>query len=199
MKHPSRCQQPGYFIQLASQAAERIGRIRPPGYIDAEVDESGPVVWRVDTPHYFWESALQESSAERGNGSSGSMTRRRSADCPKDRRDAGGFPEPSVLSQRGEVGKRCWKRYGIRRYPDDEGPGCIGLKDGFGHMCLVLPGTGDTAIVPSVSFLVRVYAVMPASVNVITPGTRDPEKFFRNMSCVCESNPSPSHRQCEEC
>ena len=91
-----------------------------------------------------------------------------------------------ISNLRKEVAKRYWKRYGIRLDPDDEVLACIGSKEGFSHMCLALMGPGDSAIVPSPSFPIHVYAVMLASGNVIALDTRDPESFLRNVAYTCE-------------
>ncbi|MCH2209670.1 MAG: aminotransferase class I/II-fold pyridoxal phosphate-dependent enzyme [Fuerstiella sp.] len=92
-----------------------------------------------------------------------------------------------ISNLRKEVAKRYWKRYGVRLNPDDEVLACIGSKEGFSHMCMALMGPGDTAIVPSPSFPVHVYAVMLASGNVITLDTRDPQNFLRNVAYTCEN------------
>jgi alanine-synthesizing transaminase len=87
---------------------------------------------------------------------------------------------------RKEVASRYWKRYGVRLDPNDEVLACLGSKEGFSHLCLALMGPGDTAIVPSPSFPIHVYAVMLASGNVITLDVRQPEQFLRNVAYTCE-------------
>ncbi|QDT49236.1 MULTISPECIES: aminotransferase class I/II-fold pyridoxal phosphate-dependent enzyme [Symmachiella] len=90
-----------------------------------------------------------------------------------------------VENLRREVGKRYWKRYGVRIDPNDEVVACIGSKEGFSHLCLALMGPGDTAIVPAPSFPVHVYAVALASGNVIALDVRDPEQFLANIDYTC--------------
>lgn len=87
---------------------------------------------------------------------------------------------------RKEVTARYWKRYGVRLDPDSEVVTCIGSKEGFSHMCLALMGPGDTAIVPSPSFPVHVYAVMLAAGNVIELDVRQPDQFLSNIAYTCE-------------
>ena len=87
---------------------------------------------------------------------------------------------------RREVAVRYWKRYGVRLSPDDEVIACIGSKEGFSHMCLALMGPGDTAIVPSPSFPIHVYAVMLSAGNVIALDCRQPDKFLSNIAYTCE-------------
>ncbi len=91
-----------------------------------------------------------------------------------------------IENLRREVAMRYWKRYGVRLSPDEEIIACIGSKEGFSHMCLALMGPGDSALVPSPSFPVHVYAVMLAAGNVIALDCRDPEKFLRNIAYTCE-------------
>lgn len=91
-----------------------------------------------------------------------------------------------IANLRKEVAKRYWKRYGVRLSPDDEVIACIGSKEGFSHMCLALMGAGDTAIVPSPSFPIHVYAVMLAAGNVIALDVREPDKFLTNVAYTCE-------------
>ena len=91
-----------------------------------------------------------------------------------------------IANLRREVAKRYWKKYGVRLDPDSEVLACIGSKEGFSHMCLALMGPGDTAVVPSPSFPIHVYAVMLASGNVIAMDCRDPQKFLSNIAYTCE-------------
>lgn len=92
-----------------------------------------------------------------------------------------------IANLRREVAARYWKRYGVRLNPDDEVIACIGSKEGFSHLCLALMGPGDTAIVPSPSFPVHVYAVVLASGNVITLDTTKPDQFLQNIAYTCEN------------
>lgn len=91
-----------------------------------------------------------------------------------------------IANLRKEVGKRYWKRYGVRLSPDDEVIACIGSKEGFSHMCLALMGPGDTAIVPAPSFPIHVYAVMLAAGNCIAMDVREPDRFLTNVAYTCE-------------
>ncbi|NEU34244.1 aminotransferase class I/II-fold pyridoxal phosphate-dependent enzyme, partial [bacterium LRH843] len=91
-----------------------------------------------------------------------------------------------IANLRKEVTARYWKKYGVRLDPDSEVVTCIGSKEGFSHMCLALMGPGDTAIVPSPSFPVHVYAVMLAAGNVIELDVREPDQFLSNIAYTCE-------------
>ena len=87
---------------------------------------------------------------------------------------------------RKEVAARYARKYGVGLDADSEIIACIGSKEGFSHMCLALMGPGDTAIVPSPSFPIHVYAVVLASGNVIAIDTRDPQEFLRKVAYTCE-------------
>lgn len=91
-----------------------------------------------------------------------------------------------VHNLRREVAARYWKKYGVRLDPDNEVIACLGSKEGFSHLCLALMGPGDTAVVPSPSFPIHVYAVVLASGNVIALDVRDPDHFLRNVAYTCE-------------
>lgn len=91
-----------------------------------------------------------------------------------------------IANLRKEVTSRYWKKYGVRLDPDSEVVACIGSKEGFSHLCLALMGPGDTAIVPSPSFPVHVYAVMLAAGNVIELDVREPDQFLSNIAYTCE-------------
>lgn len=91
-----------------------------------------------------------------------------------------------IANLRKEVAKRYHRKYGVGLEADTEVIATIGSKEGFSHMCLALMGPGDTAIVPSPSFPVHVYAVALASGNVIALDTRDPSEFLRNVAYTCE-------------
>ncbi len=91
-----------------------------------------------------------------------------------------------IANLRKEVARRYSSRYGVTLDPNDEVIACIGSKEGFSHMCLGLMGPGDTAIVPSPSFPIHVYAVMLAAGNVIALDCRDPDQFLSNIAYTCE-------------
>lgn len=91
-----------------------------------------------------------------------------------------------IYNLRREVAARYFKRYGVRLDPDSEVIACIGSKEGFSHLCLALMGPGDSAIVPSPSFPIHVYAVVLASGNVITLDCREPDAFLENIAYTCK-------------
>ncbi len=91
-----------------------------------------------------------------------------------------------LYNLRREVALRYDRRYGVQLDPESEVLAGLGSKEVFSHMCLALLGPGDTAIVPSPSFPIHVYAVALASGNVINLDCRQPDKFLSNVATVAE-------------
>src|SRR5258707_3230906 len=91
-----------------------------------------------------------------------------------------------IQNLRREVALRYERLYGVQLDPDGEVLAGLGSKEVFSHMCLALLGPGDTAIVPSPSFPIHVYAVALASGNVINLDCRQPDKFLSNVATVAE-------------
>jgi alanine-synthesizing transaminase len=91
-----------------------------------------------------------------------------------------------LYNLRREVALRYERLYGVHLDPDSEVLAGLGSKEVFSHMCLALLGPGDTAIVPSPSFPIHVYAVALASGNVINLDCRQPDKFLSNIAVVAE-------------
>src|SRR5437762_13819012 len=91
-----------------------------------------------------------------------------------------------LYNLRREVALRYEQRYGVQLDPESEVLAGLGSKEVFSHMCLALLGPGDTAIVPSPSFPIHVYAVALASGNVISLDCRQPDKFLSNVATVAE-------------
>jgi alanine-synthesizing transaminase len=88
---------------------------------------------------------------------------------------------------RREVCARYLKYYGVRLNPETETIMTIGSKEGFGHLCLALLGSGDTAIVPSPYFPAHLYGVMLASANSLTLDSTKPDKLVANIAHTCET------------
>jgi alanine-synthesizing transaminase len=91
-----------------------------------------------------------------------------------------------LYNLRREVALRYEQRHGVQLDPESEVLAGLGSKEVFSHMCLALLGPGDTAIVPSPSFPIHVYAVALASGNVINLDCRQPDKFLSNIAVVAE-------------
>ncbi|MDA1161501.1 MAG: aminotransferase class I/II-fold pyridoxal phosphate-dependent enzyme [Planctomycetota bacterium] len=87
---------------------------------------------------------------------------------------------------RKEVAARYRKKYDVQLDPNSEIIACLGSKEGFSHLCLALMGPGDTAIVPSPSFPIHVYAVVLAAGNVISLDCRNPQQFLERIAYTCE-------------
>jgi alanine-synthesizing transaminase len=91
-----------------------------------------------------------------------------------------------IANLRKEVAKRYARKFDVQLNHDTEVLTCIGSKEGFSHMCLALMGPGDTAIVPSPSFPIHVYAVLLSAGNVIALDVREPDTFLKNIAYTCE-------------
>src|SRR3984893_5602918 len=79
--------------------------------------------------------------------------------------------------------------------PDTEVVTTIGAKEGLSHLMWVLVGPGDTALVPSPSYPIHIYAPLFAGADVRTVQLEDlgadvpsaGEKFFENLVGTWES------------
>jgi alanine-synthesizing transaminase len=91
-----------------------------------------------------------------------------------------------IANLRKEVAKRYDRKFDVSLDANSEVLACIGSKEGFSHMCLALMGPGDSAVVPSPSFPIHVYAVMLAAGNVIALDVREPQLFLQNIAYTCE-------------
>jgi alanine-synthesizing transaminase len=70
-------------------------------------------------------------------------------EAARDPRNHGYSQSIGILNLRREVASKYFRKYGVRLDPEREIIATLGSKEGFSHMCLVLMGPGDTAIVPS--------------------------------------------------
>jgi alanine-synthesizing transaminase len=92
------------------------------------------------------------------------------------------------------------RRFGVELDPDTEVVTTIGAKEGLSHLMLVLLGPGDSALVPSPSYPIHIYAPLFAGaevrqVRLEDPGVEGgsaPEAFFGNLMESWESTwPKP--------
>src|SRR3974390_2160238 len=91
------------------------------------------------------------------------------------------------------------RRFGVELDPDTEVVTTIGAKEGLSHLMWVLLGPGDSALVPSPSYPIHIYAPLFAGADVRhvrfeDPGTDEqvPEVFFANLMEAWESQwPKP--------
>jgi len=92
-----------------------------------------------------------------------------------------------IYNLRREAAIHYQKLWGVDLDPEKEVIATIGSKEGFSHLCLALLGPGDTALVPSPSYPIHVYAVALAGANVITiPQNPDQSEFLRQMVWALE-------------
>ncbi|MGH9061839.1 MAG: aminotransferase class I/II-fold pyridoxal phosphate-dependent enzyme, partial [Acidimicrobiales bacterium] len=85
------------------------------------------------------------------------------------------------------------RRFGVDLDPDSEVVTTIGAKEGLSHLMWVLVGPGDTALVPSPSYPIHVYAPLFAGADVRQVRlSADPEAFFVELVEAWESTwPKP--------
>ncbi|CAG4914231.1 MULTISPECIES: aminotransferase class I/II-fold pyridoxal phosphate-dependent enzyme [Acidithrix] len=88
------------------------------------------------------------------------------------------------------------RKYGVEIDPDTEVVATIGAKEGLSHLMWVLVGPGDTALVPSPSYPIHIWAPLFAGAEVRQvrlgePGS-SPETFWENLLEAYESTwPKP--------
>ncbi|HWD24985.1 MAG TPA: aminotransferase class I/II-fold pyridoxal phosphate-dependent enzyme, partial [Acidimicrobiales bacterium] len=87
------------------------------------------------------------------------------------------------------------RQFGVELDPDRQVVTTIGAKEGLSHLMWVLVGPGDTALVPSPSYPIHIYAPLFAGADVRTVRLDDlgldeetaGEKFFQNLVDAWES------------
>src|SRR5918999_146818 len=73
------------------------------------------------------------------------------------------------------------RRFGVQLDPDTDVVTTIGAKEGFSHLMWVLLGSGDTALVPSPSYPIHIYAPLFAGADVRQVPLGPEEDFFANL------------------
>ena len=97
------------------------------------------------------------------------------------------------------IAARYERQFGVELDPDTEVVATIGAKEGLSHLMWVLLGPGDSALVPSPSYPIHIYAPLFAGADVRhvrfeDPGATEgvPEAFFANLMEAWESSwPKP--------
>jgi alanine-synthesizing transaminase len=97
------------------------------------------------------------------------------------------------------IAARYERQFGVELDPDTEVVATIGAKEGLSHLMWVLLGPGDSALVPSPSYPIHIYAPLFAGADVRhvrfeDPGAAEgvPEAFFANLMEAWESSwPKP--------
>ncbi len=84
------------------------------------------------------------------------------------------------------------RRFGVELDPDTEIVTTIGAKEGLSHLMWVLLDRGDTAIVPSPSYPIHIYAPLFAGAEVQRVRLGPGEDFFANMLEAFENPPTNS-------
>jgi alanine-synthesizing transaminase len=79
------------------------------------------------------------------------------------------------------------RRFGVELDPDTEVVTTIGAKEGLSHLMWVLVGPGDTAIVPTPSYPIHIYAPLFAGADVQQVRLGPDQDFFANLVDTWES------------
>jgi alanine-synthesizing transaminase len=79
------------------------------------------------------------------------------------------------------------RRFGVEIDPDTEVVTTIGAKEGLSHLMWVLVGPGDTAIVPTPSYPIHIYAPLFAGADVQQVRLGPDQDFFANLVDSWES------------
>src|SRR4051794_27025099 len=100
---------------------------------------------------------------------------------------------PGIPKLRQAIANLYLRRFGVELDPDTECITTIGAKEGLSHLMWVLLGPGDSAIVPSPSYPIHIYAPLFAGAEVQQVRVGPAEDFFDNLVEDCE-NPWPKPR-----
>src|ERR1700730_4876230 len=73
------------------------------------------------------------------------------------------------------------RRFGVELDPDTEVVTTIGAKEGLSHLMWTLVGPGDTAMVPTPSYPIHIYAPLFAGADVQQVRRRPDQDFFANL------------------
>ncbi|HEX2041649.1 MAG TPA: aminotransferase class I/II-fold pyridoxal phosphate-dependent enzyme [Acidimicrobiales bacterium] len=79
------------------------------------------------------------------------------------------------------------RRFGVIVDPDTEVTATIGAKEGLSHLMWVLLGSGDTALVPTPSYPIHIYAPLFAGADVRQVPLGRGEDFFANLMDAWEN------------
>jgi alanine-synthesizing transaminase len=79
------------------------------------------------------------------------------------------------------------RRFGVELDPDTEVVATIGAKEGLSHLMWTLVGPGDTAMVPTPSYPIHIYAPLFAGADVQQVRLGPDQDFFANLMDSWES------------
>src|SRR5437660_3247568 len=86
-----------------------------------------------------------------------------------------------IPNLRKAVADRYLTKWGVELDPETEIINTIGAKEGLSHLMWVLLGPGDTALVPTPSYPIHVYAPLFAGADVRQVRLGSEEDFFANL------------------
>jgi alanine-synthesizing transaminase len=85
------------------------------------------------------------------------------------------------------IAKLYERRFGVTLDPDTEVVTTIGAKEGLSHLMWTLVGPGDTALVPTPSYPIHIYAPLFAGADVQQVRLGPDQDFFANLVDAWES------------
>jgi alanine-synthesizing transaminase len=100
---------------------------------------------------------------------------------------------PGIPKLRKAIADRYLSKFGVELDPDTECITTIGAKEGLSHLMWVLLGPGDTALVPTPSYPIHIYAPLFAGADVrhvplgFSGGDDGGEAFFSNIQEAWEN------------
>src|SRR5256714_889076 len=99
---------------------------------------------------------------------------------------------PGIPKLRRAIADLYLRRFGVELDPDTECITTIGAKEGLSHLMWVLLGPGDSALVPSPSYPIHIYAPLFAGAEVQQVLLGDDQDFFANVQEAWENQwPKP--------
>ena len=89
---------------------------------------------------------------------------------------------------RGAIADLYLRRFGVELDPETEAITTIGAKEGLAHLMWVLLGPGDTALVPTPSYPIHLYAPLFAGADVTRVPLTPDEDFFASLIRAWENS-----------
>jgi alanine-synthesizing transaminase len=94
---------------------------------------------------------------------------------------------PGIPKLRQAAANLYLRRFGVELDPDTEVITTIGAKEGLSHLMWVLVGPGDTALVPTPSYPIHIYAPLFSGADVRQVPLGPNEDFFANLMDAWEN------------
>jgi alanine-synthesizing transaminase len=115
------------------------------------------------------------------------------AEAARDARNHRYSSSPGIPKLRLAITDLYLRRFGVELDPDTEAITTIGAKEGLSHLMWVLVQPGDTALVPSPSYPIHIFAPIFAGADVRHVRLGPDQDFFANL-CEAYDNAWPKPR-----